>query len=200
LTAGNNGNTPSSSAGIILYRPAGRRRQEVISSDNEAWRILSHDCSGEKDGNAPQIDLSAVCARWKELLDRNRGVENSPRESDVPENGFIDTFPCGRRLYGIKVTALCDRWPVPSSQELYLFTLERLTSFEKKLSIVSRKFKLSKRECDLIVYLVNGCCNKEIADSLGLSINTAKGYMKLLSRKLGVNNRVGIISVVDGLK
>ena len=200
MTEEKNGNRASSSAGAILYRPGGRRRKEVISAGDEAWRILSYHCSGEIDGDAPKIDISFLCAGWRELFDSSRGAENRPGESNVPEDSFIDTFQCGRRLYGIRATLLCDRQPVQNGHELYLLTLERITSFEKKLSIVSRKFNLTKRERDLIYHLVKGSCNKEIADALGLSINTVKGYMKLLSRKLGVNNRAGIISAVAGLK
>ena len=44
--------------------------------------------------------------------------------------------------------------------------------------------------------LLAGAANKEIADRLRLSENTIKGYMKLLMRKLGVNNRAGIIAAL----
>jgi hypothetical protein len=36
--------------------------------------------------------------------------------------------------------------------------------------------------------------NKEIAHLLGLSLNSVKGYMKLLMRKLGVGSRTGIVA------
>ena len=37
---------------------------------------------------------------------------------------------------------------------------------------------------------------RQIADRLRLSENTIKGYMKLLMRKLGVNNRAGIVAAL----
>ena len=36
--------------------------------------------------------------------------------------------------------------------------------------------------------------NKEIAQALGLSLNTIKSYLKIIMRKLGVSSRAGVIS------
>ena len=45
-----------------------------------------------------------------------------------------------------------------------------------------------------------GAGMRHIADRLRLSENIIKGYMKLLMRKLGVNNRAGIAMMVGGHK
>ena len=52
------------------------------------------------------------------------------------------------------------------------------------------------REQEIVRLLLTGGGNKEIAHRLRLSENTIKGYMKLLMRKLGVNNRAGIIAAL----
>ncbi len=66
--------------------------------------------------------------------------------------------------------------------------------------MIFRRLNLSPREQEIVRMLLAGSSNKEIAGSLGISLNTVKGYMKLLSRKLGVNNRAGIIAAVLAIK
>jgi DNA-binding NarL/FixJ family response regulator len=62
------------------------------------------------------------------------------------------------------------------------------------IPMIVREWKLSKREQDLVQLLFSDLSNKEIANHLGLSLNTVKSYMKFLMRKLNVTSRAGIIS------
>jgi DNA-binding NarL/FixJ family response regulator len=48
---------------------------------------------------------------------------------------------------------------------------------------------LSKRETDVLVYVARGYTNKEIADALGLSTETVRGYLKTIYSKLHVRSR-----------
>ena len=54
---------------------------------------------------------------------------------------------------------------------------------------------LTRRELDLLDYLKTGQTNIQIADSLGLSVNTVKFHLKNLFSKLGVKNRAQAIAV-----
>ncbi|MBU2227218.1 MAG: LuxR C-terminal-related transcriptional regulator [Proteobacteria bacterium] len=74
--------------------------------------------------------------------------------------------------------------------------MERASAESANLSMIFRKYKLSVREQEIVRLLLAGGSNKEIAHRLRLSENTIKGYMKLLMRKLGVNNRAGIIAAL----
>jgi len=74
--------------------------------------------------------------------------------------------------------------------------MERASAESANLSMIFRRYKLSVREQEIVRLLLAGGSNKEIAYRLRLSENTIKGYMKLLMRKLGVNNRAGIISAL----
>lgn len=47
---------------------------------------------------------------------------------------------------------------------------------------------LSERELALIPLLGSGLCRQEIADSLGLSVNTVKSHLRSIYRKLGVSS------------
>ena len=48
---------------------------------------------------------------------------------------------------------------------------------------------LSKRETDVLDYVSRGYANKEIAEALGLSVETVRGYLKAIYSKLHVRSR-----------
>jgi DNA-binding NarL/FixJ family response regulator len=52
---------------------------------------------------------------------------------------------------------------------------------------------LSKRECDVVKWAVEGLSNREIAIRLELSENTVKNYLFRIFEKLGISNRVELI-------
>jgi DNA-binding CsgD family transcriptional regulator len=83
-----------------------------------------------------------------------------------------------------------------SAERYYLFLLERAASEQSTLCLVFRQFKLTNREQEITRLLLADQSNKEIAAALGLSLNTVKVYLKLLTRKLGVTSRIGILARV----
>ncbi|WP_420547694.1 LuxR C-terminal-related transcriptional regulator [Curvivirga sp.] len=54
---------------------------------------------------------------------------------------------------------------------------------------------LTRRELDLLDYLKTGQSNQQIANYLGLSVNTIKFHLKNLYTKLGVKNRAQAVAV-----
>lgn len=65
-----------------------------------------------------------------------------------------------------------------------------------KVERFGKDFGLTKREVDVIGCMVKGCTNKKVAETLGLTENTVKSYIKSLMRKLGGNSRSEVISMV----
>lgn len=186
----------SSPAAFILYRPQSKGGKELLFYNEEAWRILCLSVPPQSDGAAPSPDVSALCIKWKKMFDKVQEVASGSGERSGPEAGIIDLIQSGRREYTITVVVLSDSFSMRKSQKQYLFTLERMGPETMNLSMIFRNLSLNKREQQIVRLLLAGSGNKEIADSLGLSLNTIKGYMKLLTRKLGVNNRAGIIAAI----
>ncbi len=85
---------------------------------------------------------------------------------------------------------------VRKKERSYLFVLERMDQASLNLSRAARQLNLNRREQEIVRLLIRGHGNKEIAFALGLSLNTIKGYMKLLSAKLKVRSRTEIISML----
>jgi DNA-binding NarL/FixJ family response regulator len=49
--------------------------------------------------------------------------------------------------------------------------------------------KLTNREEDVLGYVARGYANKEVAEALGLTTETVRGYLKTIYRKLHVRSR-----------
>ncbi len=68
------------------------------------------------------------------------------------------------------------------------------------LQKVKGLFRLSKREADVVEEVVSGRTDKEIAQQLGISVETVRAYLKSVRAKLGVSTRTAIASVVHNLR
>ncbi len=65
-----------------------------------------------------------------------------------------------------------------------------LESAETRAKIVDPTF--TEREGQILRLLVAGRANREIATTLGIDVNTVKGYVGRLMRKMGVENRIAL--------
>ena len=70
-----------------------------------------------------------------------------------------------------------------------------------KNGVAQNQDALSDREKDVIVALVQGMANKEIADHLCISINTVITHRRNIARKLQIHSPAGltIYAIVNGL-
>ena len=68
------------------------------------------------------------------------------------------------------------------------------------LQKVKGLFKLSKREAEVVEELVSGSTDKQIAQRLGISVETVRAYLKSVRAKLGVSTRTAIVSAVHNLR
>ena len=62
-------------------------------------------------------------------------------------------------------------------------------SFQRQGPSEKASENLTKRENDVLTYIARGYTNKEIADALGLSAETVRGYLKTIYSKLHVRSR-----------
>ncbi len=168
---------------FILFVPKYKGSKDRLFYSSNIKDILLFDtCSVIK-----KADLSSICSNWlKELKQKKKEIE---------EKGpcIVEIIKSGRRQYIVYLTYLsCD----DCDEKQYLFIMERFNQDKINLHHFFREWKLTPRDQDIIRLLIEGRCNKEIAEALNLSINTVKSYLKYLSKKLGVNGRYGIIGKV----
>ncbi|HAH36571.1 MAG TPA: DNA-binding response regulator, partial [Algoriphagus sp.] len=56
------------------------------------------------------------------------------------------------------------------------------------------KYRLSRREIEIIKLIKEGLTNKDIAEELGLSQSTVETHRKNIHNKLGVSSRVELVN------
>lgn len=56
--------------------------------------------------------------------------------------------------------------------------------------VLQENNKLSLREHEILIHLSCGNCNKAIADSLGVTINTVEKHLTSIYKKLNVKSRM----------
>ena len=199
VTRVNQVTNPLSPAAFIVYHPETKTAMNSVFYNEEAWRILSFsmsDIPGKK-GKASFPDISAFCSKWKGLYDKKLAEQKATSQDGNDGGGFIDLLRSYRRQYAVRAIELSGNPShLQKHEKQYLFTLERVCPTNVNLPRIFRQWSLNKREQEIVQLLLTNRSNKEIASALGLSLNTVKGYLKLLMRKLGVNSRAAVISTL----
>lgn len=183
----------SSPNAFIIYRPGTKRTKTFAFYNEEACCILSLSDIFPKKGKVSSPDISALCSKWKGLLDK----KNDEQKVNNKGGDYIDIFQSHRRQYAVRAIVLAGDSPhLQKHEKQYLFTLERICRDNENHSRIFRQWNLNSREREIVQLLLADRSNKEIARALGLSLNTVKGYLKLLTSKLGVGTRTGIVSTL----
>jgi DNA-binding CsgD family transcriptional regulator len=63
-------------------------------------------------------------------------------------------------------------------------------SLDRPAAPVQRKVHFSPRERQIVRFIVEGCSNQEIANRMGLRLQTVKNHLSRIYRKVAVPNRV----------
>lgn len=67
---------------------------------------------------------------------------------------------------------------------------------DENTSMSDYKFKFSRREGDIIDGLIQGKNNPQLAEALGISLNTIKTYVQNIYKKTGANNRTELTYIL----
>ena len=86
---------------------------------------------------------------------------------DITDNGLLDVLE----------HAACGRSPT------------RELRAEHRRQRLSERHGLTQREAEILILIGTGCSNQQIAESLYLSINSIKTYIRAAYRKIGVRTR-----------
>jgi DNA-binding CsgD family transcriptional regulator len=65
--------------------------------------------------------------------------------------------------------------------------------------LIATKYSLSKRESEILNYILAGYSNAEIADKLCISVSTVKKHIYSIFSKVGVNTRTQLFSALSNL-
>lgn len=170
--------------GFLVTTPAFK----ILSANQEAVTILTYP------GRRTLLNLSE---RFEKRLRRNllRALSSNSGGNQSPST---IQFKSGRRTYFCRAFVLDGRRSAPKVASV-LVVLERGAYGVCTLSEISHEFHLTQREQEMVTLLIRGLGNKEIAERLGISVNTVKTFLRLVMIKMGVGSRSRIVSTVLGL-
>jgi len=187
------GSTPA----FVLYKPLSKGAEESIFCNKEAWKIISLLPPSSEKPDGPSRNLSLLCSKWHDLFKKRGGYSDDAEAGDDAKSNYIDVFRSGRRQYTVKGALLSQNKTVSRDHEKYfIFIIERIRPDKINFPLIFRRWKMTEREKEIVKLILEDKSNKEIANSLGLSQNTIKLYLKILMRKLGVASRAGIVSLI----
>jgi len=157
----------------------------LIASNEEAVQILTFPVRPDKVRQPDPLLKEKIRSC---LRDRRSGSGS----------GFVHQFLSGKRIY------LCHCFPVNTrvnlnpSSPVHVLVFERRTNSQIAISEVCGRFGLTPREQEVIQLLLRGLTTKEIAGFMRISPNTVKSFLRLVTVKLGVSTRSGIVSKILG--
>jgi DNA-binding CsgD family transcriptional regulator len=169
---------PRSVAGFLLTDSL----LNPISFNAEAIQILNYP---EKLANLARSELF--------LAEKIRSTLISRQSSG--ESAFVTEFQSGRRRY------FCRAFLVDSSakepfQPSIAILLERGPAALVPLSRVCQQFKLTRREREVLEYLLQGMSSKAIANRMNLSPSTVKAFLRLIMIKTGAPSRSAMVGKI----
>lgn len=153
-----------------------------LSANHEAIAILTH---AEKDAQLQNL------AEVYERKLRN----NLIRRHGLPA---VIRFESGRRTYFCRVFQLDSSRKTDGSPAI-LMVLERGVSESIALTQISEQFRLTRREHEAVMLLLEGLSNKEIAERMAITVNTVKALLRLVMMKMQVTSRAAVAATVLGL-
>ena len=170
--------SPRSPVGFLLLDSA----LHLVSFNAEAVHVLSYP---DKLANIKRADVFLAGKIHSSLMS-----QPSSRESP-----FVTEFRSGRRRYLCRVLFVdwsTNGHPHPSMAVL----LERGPSGLIPVSLVSEQFNLTRREREVLEFLLHGLSTKEIAGRMNVSPNTVKAFLRLIMSKTGVSSRSAIVGKI----
>ena len=129
--------------------------------------------------------------------DLKKNFNHSTKGQGEKLPSLITLIPFRKENYCCRGFFLDD--PTASSQKApHIMVLIEKVSKHRQVNLTEFKerFLLTERHVDILKLLVNGATNKEMADMLYVTEDTIKGHLKHIMRRLGVNTRTEVLSML----
>jgi DNA-binding CsgD family transcriptional regulator len=154
----------------------------IVSFNGEAVQILSYPDNVENLTSSELLLTETIRSRL--ITQQSSG-----------ESVFVREFKSGRRHYFCRAF-LIDSHAKEPGQPTTTVLLERGPSGLVPLSQVCQQFNLTQREQEVLVHLLQGIRNKEIANRMNIRPNTVRAFLRLIMIKTGVSSRSAIVAKI----
>ena len=153
-----------------------------LYANEEAKKIVTYP-------DAPRTFQSAWSLVGKRIFSWNGGQNLSFAPASHVE------FLSGRRKYVGMAIPLAN-WRRPPAEAAVAVVLERSGAASQGVAELSKSFRLTDREREVVELLIQGLTNKEIAVRMNISPNTVRAFIRMVMGKLGVSTRSGIVGII----
>jgi DNA-binding CsgD family transcriptional regulator len=169
---------PRSAAGFLLTDSL----LNPISFNAESIQILNYP---EKLANLARSEIF--------LAEKIRSTLVSRQSSG--EWAFVTEFQSGRRRYFCRAFLVGSGAKEPFQPSIAIL-LERGPAALVPLSRVCQQFKLTRREREVLEYLLQGMSSKVIATRMNLSPSTVKAFLRMIMIKTGASSRSAMVGKI----
>jgi DNA-binding CsgD family transcriptional regulator len=169
---------PRSVAGFLLTDSL----LNPISFNAESIQILNYP---EKLANLARSELF--------LAEKIRSTLISKQSSG--EWAFVTEFQSGRRRYFCRAFLVDSGAKEPFHPSIAIL-LERGPAALVPLSRVCQQFKLTRREREVLEYLLQGMSSKVIATRMNLSPSRVKAFLRMIMIKTGASSRSAVVGKI----
>jgi LuxR family transcriptional regulator of spore coat protein len=126
-------------------------------------------------------EIAMICKRLLEAVDGHRLTESFPGEVY-----FTKRFDNSQSNWIFRFYAREAPSPL-----VYLVIFEETVSNKVDINGIRQRFRLTRRESDVLRRVLDGLSNAEIAEELEISEQTVKDHLSNIYMKIGVKNRAG---------
>jgi DNA-binding CsgD family transcriptional regulator len=171
--------------GILIITLSGR----ILWTDSRAAELCRQmRVAEEQEGTLPQTVIK-IAQEIAELLK----LRNHPKD--------WETFNVKRAIKGREGHIFVAAIGLPAGvghniESTVFFTLD-VISPRKSVSRLE-EFQLTPREMTVVGFLLKGWTNKEIAQAINVTVQTAKEHIKHIMEKTGTTTRTGIVMAIAG--
>jgi DNA-binding NarL/FixJ family response regulator len=81
---------------------------------------------------------------------------------------------------------------ISDTHETIINTIYRQVQFASQTNETTASDQITEREMDVLIQLVHGLANKEIADKLNISVHTVVSHRKNIIQKTGIKSQAGL--------
>lgn len=115
-------------------------------------------------------------------------------QGDGSPDGEVAIHVDGDQAYGLRAQYLCPPEEPGPGGEVVLVHIDRV-SMEREIDLdaVRRRYRISRREQDVLRMLYYGKSNREIAELLFISEYTVKDHIKAIMAKMGAASRSEVL-------
>ncbi len=184
--------------GILIFNQS----KEPIFINPVALGILSS-TKAEDGGNSPSgasgngfgVSIPREISNLYDSLKKNfLSLTGHPGKQVVPQISIFSS---------LESTYCCRGFSLEGDEKKSLDTFHIMMLIEKiskqrqiDLEKIKQRFHLTPRQLEIVKHVFSGATNKQIADLLCVSEDTIKGHLKHVMRRLKVNSRTEILSLI----